>query len=180
MLTIKTPATEMFYEKTQEFYSIPEASIKLEHSLHSVDLWESKHKKSFLSFNDKTEEDFRDYIRCMTLNRDEVNPLAFLLINEEQIKEIEAYMNDSMTATKFNKKRKPSSQFITSEMIFSWMAAAHIPFECQYWHLNKLLTLIEACAETNNPDKKKIPKADVASRYRELNRARRLKHGSRG
>lgn len=42
MLLLTIPATELFNNKTQEFISIPEKKIQLEHSLVSLSKWESK------------------------------------------------------------------------------------------------------------------------------------------
>ena len=42
MLSINVPASEMFNEKTQEFITVKEQTLQLEHSLVSISKWESK------------------------------------------------------------------------------------------------------------------------------------------
>ena len=59
------------------------------------------------------------------------------------------------------------------------MVALQIPFECEKWHLNRLLTLIEVCNRKNSPDKK-MSKKQIADQNRALNALRRKKFGTRG
>ena len=59
------------------------------------------------------------------------------------------------------------------------MVALNIPFECEKWHLNKLITLVEVCAIKNEPPKK-MSKNEIRARNRELNAARRKKYNTRG
>ena len=86
-----------------------------------------------------------------------------------------------MTATTFGKDDKGpmNREVITSELIYYWMIAQNIPFECRKWHLNRLLTLIRVCNVKNNPPKK-MSKADIARRQRELNEQRKKKLGTKG
>ena len=72
MLTIVVPEKEMYDRKTNEFIYVKQHTLQLEHSLVSVSKWESKWKKPFLKDKpEKTDEEIRDYIRCMTLTQNE-------------------------------------------------------------------------------------------------------------
>jgi hypothetical protein len=85
-----------------------------------------------------------------------------------------------MTATKIsNQKKSHSREVITSELIYYWMVALQIPFECQKWHINRLLALIEVCNIKNTPPKK-MSKRDIMARNKSLNAARRKAHNTRG
>ena len=116
----------------------------------------------------------------MTITQN-VDPNLYKALTAENIKAVNDYINDSMTATTFSKniQRKGSRQVITSEIIYYWMISLEIPVEFQKWHLNRLLTLIRVCDEKSQPGKK-MSKRDVMSQYRSLNAARRSKYGTRG
>jgi hypothetical protein len=47
-----------------------------------------------------------------------------------------------------------------------------IPFECQHWHLNRLITLVRVCNLKNAPPKK-VGRKTAAQQQRDLNAARR-------
>ena len=59
------------------------------------------------------------------------------------------------------------------------MIASNIPFECQKWHLNKLLTLIRVCSIKNQPPKK-MSQREIMSRNNKLNAARKRKFNTKG
>ena len=186
MLQLTIPdAPEMEYwdEDKCEFVTQPGckgATIQLEHSLISVSKWESKWHKSFTSTKEKTVEEFIDYIRCMTLTRD-VDPEIYKHLTSDNLKEIDKYIKDPMTATTIRRKpgKAPSNKIITSEQIYSWMINCEIPFSCEKWHLNRLLTLIEVCNANANPGKKMSPKS-IMKNNAALNAARRSKMHSKG
>ena len=180
MLEIVIPETEQWDEANQEFITSNRQILRLEHSLVSLSKWESKWKKPFLSNKEKTYEETIDYIKCMTLTQN-VNDTVYNLLDKDNIEKINKYIGDPMTATTFKEdpNKKGGREIITSELIYYWMISLNIPFECQKWHLNRLLTLIKVCGIKNQPPKK-MSKKDVMSRNAALNAARRKQMNSRG
>ncbi len=179
MLFITVPSVEMFDEKTNRFYKTKSQDLRLEHSLVSISKWEAKWQKPFLSKDDKTIEETLDYIRCMTLTQN-VPPDVYTRLTESNIEEISKYINASMTATTFsNKNMKPNREIITSEVLYYWMIAFNIPFECQKWHLNRLVTLINICKIKNQPEKS-MSKRDIMARNKALNAQRKAQLQTKG
>ena len=167
-------------EQKEEFVEARTQVLQLEHSLVSLSKWESKWCKPFLSDNNKTEEELLDYIKFMTLTQN-VDPEVSSHLSQENFEEINNYINSPMTATTFsdNKQSKRKREVITAELIYYWMVALQIPFECQKWHLNRLITLVRVCNIKNEPPKKRS-RRDTASSYAALNAARRKQYNSKG
>lgn len=186
MLYITIPAvkdSEYWDERQEMFVKVPgikEHTLQLEHSLVSLSKWESKWQKAFLSKEEKTEEETLDYVKCMTLTQN-VNPAVYKHLTQENIRQVNDYIAAPMTATYFSddKSRGSNRETVTAELIYYWMIALQIPFECQKWHLNRLLTLIRVCNIKNAPPKK-MSKRDIMSRNAKLNAARRQQLNSRG
>lgn len=179
MLQITIPGMELYDEAKDEFVTTKPTTISLEHSLLSVSKWESKWHVPFLSKQDKTKEQVIDYIRCMTVTPN-VDPYVYEGLTPKLMAVVNAYITDPMTATTFNdRNQRPSREIVTSEIIYYSMTEYGIPFECQKWHLNRLLTLIHVCSAKNAP-KKKMGKRDILSQNAQLNAMRRAKMGSRG
>lgn len=182
MLKITVPGVEKWDEERQEFISSKETDLRLEHSLVSVSKWESKWHKYFIGNNDLTREMLLDYIRCMTLDQN-VDPDVYYALDENTINKIVDYIKDSHTATWFREDgpvSKSNSRILTSELIYYWMVALQIPFECQKWHLNRLLTLIRVCNEENSQSDKKMSQSEIMRRNREINEQRRKTLKTRG
>lgn len=180
MLYVTIPAVELFDEETMQFVSIEATPLTLEHSLVSLAAWESHWEKPFLTKEPKTREETIYYMKCMTLTPN-VDPEVYNYVTNDIVDEVNKYIDASMTATVFydDEKAKPNKETVTAELIYYWMIALNVPQEYQYWHLNRLMTLIKVCSIKNAPPKKK----SMAERMREnaaLNAARRKKLNTRG
>lgn len=181
MLTLTIPRQEGFDEKKQEFVVTEEQTLVLEHSLVSLSKWEAKHNIPFMTKKEKTEEEMLDYILCMTVTKG-VDKSNYAFLTSSNIKAISDYIEAPMTATTFGEgagTSTPNRKIVTSELIYYWMTAFNIPFECQKWHINRLLTLIKICEEENKDPKKKKTQ-DIAKRNAALNAQRRQKLNTRG
>jgi hypothetical protein len=154
--------------------------LSLEHSLVSLSKWESKWCKAFLTKDEKSFEETLDYIKFMTLTQN-VDSEVYNYLTNGNISEINEYIEAPMTATYFSdeKTSKTSREQVTAELIYYWMIALNIPFECQKWHLNRLLTLIKVCNIKNQPPKKRSKK-DIMSRNAALNAARKKQLNTKG
>lgn len=180
MLDILTNDVRAFDEANSIFIDVKGRGITLEHSLVSISKWESKWHKPFLAKTEKTPAELTDYFRCMTIEKN-VDPYLYSFLTNDQIKEIMDYIDNPMTATSFRdeKKSRSNSEIITSELIYYWMVAYNIPFQCEKWHLNRLLTLIRIC-NIKNEDPKKMSKSEVMRNNHALNQMRRAQHRSKG
>lgn len=179
MLQITIPETELYNNDTQEFIPVKEQVLQLEHSLVSLSKWESKWCKAFLSKKEKTFEETVDYIKCMTITQN-VKPEVYNCLTNDNIIQINKYIEAPMTATYIpeDKKATGSRDVVTAELIYYWMITLGIPFECQKWHLNRLLSLIKVCNVKNSPNKN-MSKSELLKRHAAINAARRSKHKSR-
>lgn len=184
MFKLVIPDWEGFDERSQTFVKAEGRTMMLEHSLLSLSKWESKWKKPFLDpKRAHTPEEDLDYIRCMTVGN-VPDRIVYYTIPPHLIEQVNRYIEDPMTATKINRPQKPGkSKFVkevpTSELIYFWMISYGIPFECQKWHLNRLMTLIDVCAYKNEKPKK-MSKQDLMKRNAALNASRRAQHHTHG
>lgn len=169
------------------FETSKEIKLTLEHSLISLQRWESKWHKAFLDPQyHMTEEETDDYIRCMVIKPSDINisVIKSMPINTKQ--EILAYMQNPMTATVINSKGNRNgksygrkNQKVTAEVLYWQMIALDIPFECRTWHLNQLLTLIRVC-DIKNGGGGKMSKKEGAAWQTAMNNARKAKHHTKG
>lgn len=176
MLHISVPGIELFDEATSTFINTKPQQLQLEHSLVSLSKWESKWHKPFLTGKQHTDEEMRSYVQCMTLTQN-VDENVYKCLTVDNLLQINKYIEDPMTATTFTKRtdQHPGREQITAELIYYWMISLNIPFECQKWHLNRLLTLVQVCDRKSAPPKKMTAQERIA-----LNQARRAKYNTRG
>lgn len=181
MLKIIVPGDEAFDERTSELTTIGDVVLELEHSLVSLSKWESEFEKPFLEQQDKTVKEILGYVKAMTLTPN-VAEEVWGRLTEENITAINDYIDAKMTATIFFDDPgapKTKREIITAEIVYYWMVSFNIPFECQYWHLNRLFTLIRVCSmKAEKP--KKMSKGEVARRQREMNAQRKARLGTKG
>lgn len=179
MLRLEVGATELWDEGTESFSCVEGRELRLEHSLLSVSKWEAIWGKPFLTREPKTQEETISYVRCMLLDAD-VPDSAIELLSDGDLRSINDYIAAPMTATTFSQRDQgPSREKVTSELIYYWMVVHGIPFECQEWHLNRLLTLIRVCNVKSQPARK-MSRSEIRSRNRALNESRRKALGSKG
>lgn len=174
VLDLYVPGKEFWNNELQEFIYTKDITLHLKHSLVSLTRWEQHYKRRFLDDGPKNEEEYRFYIQCMTLNKD-VDPLIYTVLQEDDIKKVTDYLHDSMTATTLPKQNnnRTNSEKLSSELIYYYMSALNIPFECEKWFLNNLITLISIASIKNNPQEKKSKPS--WSSIRALNAARNAK-----
>lgn len=180
MLKLVIEGTEYYNEEAETFETVGDVVLMLEHSLVSLSKWESKYKRPFLSKDDKTPEEVLYYVEAMILN--ENYPEGILEhFTQKTIDKINSYIESSESATTFGRmpEQRSRGEVITSELIYYWMVAFNIPFECQYWHLNRLFALVRIC-NIKTGKQKKMSRADLAARNRSLNEQRKAQLGTRG
>lgn len=187
MLTVKIPdipEIELYDPDRNMFITQPgikAQTLVLEHSLISISLWESKWKIPFLTSKKKTTEQTLDYIRCMTITKN-VDPELYNRLPSSVIKMIQDYIDDPMTATTFtntSSDKRNSRKIVTSEELYYDMAVLNIPFECEKWHLNRLITLIRIGTIRNQPQKK-MSRKEIYERNAAWNKAQREARHSKG
>lgn len=179
---IKIPNKRYWDEKNEVFINIEETTLILNHSLLSVSVWESKWKKLFIeTFEASTHNEdffmmFVDYVKIMTVSLEGCKDI-YNYMDEKLVTDILTYINDPMTATKIYDMAPKTGhkQPLSSEYIYGLMVCLSIPFECQEWHFNRLLTLINVTQMLQDPNKKKMTRRQTAEMYAKINQQRLAK-----
>lgn len=180
MLIINVGEQEFFDQEKEMFFQTKPTVIRMEHSLISIAKWEAHWEKPYL----KTENVVKGisgyaeemyYIECMILGNVPTY-IPEILFHNHGI-EIKAYISKQHTATSIRRRmgnKAPSRQVITTELIYYWMIRFGIPLECQKWHFNRLLMLIDVCniKETSGKDNK-LTTAEANKYITDLNKKRR-------
>lgn len=179
-ITITLPAVEQFDESTNLFSNEPAMVLEMEHSLVSLSKWEQKFKKPFFGKATKTSDEVYAYLQMMCLDPN-VPMSAIHRIDNAGVKRINEYIDDPQTATWFNERNtnRPSREIVTNELIYHWITAMTVSMEVQYWHLNRLFTLLKVINEKNAPPKKQSRSA-IAARHREINAQNKAAMSTRG
>lgn len=180
-LAISINPNDLWDETKGEFITVDGCELLLEHSLLSISKWESKWHKAFLGKQPRTTEETIDYIKCMTLNKN-VDDSIYYALSRDNMKKIQEYIDNPMSATVINKPQNnggSNGDTLTSELIYYYMFTAQIPIECERWHLNRLIKLIEIFGIKNNPPKK-MSRGEIISRNRALNAQRKAKYNTKG
>lgn len=173
---------EVWNEETEEFEIHNPVEVEFEHSLISLSKWESKFKKPFLSTERKTTEEVIGYLQAMAITPN-LDSDVLLKCSKENVADLQAYIDSTESATTFGMMpdRRSPGEVITSELIYYWMVAFTVPWEAQYWHLNRLFALIRICNIKNSkPNERKVSKQELAERYRALNEKRKAELGTTG
>lgn len=180
MLKLILVGTEYFNEEDQTFESVDNVELELEHSLLSLSKWESHFKKPFLSKEKKSVEEVLYYITAMIITPNFPQDILQRL-TQSDIAKVHEYIESTESATTFGTmpQRGGRGETITAELIYYWMVAFGIPFECERWHLNRLFALVRICNIKNSPERKMSP-GEIAKRNHELNAARRAELGTSG
>lgn len=180
MLSVFIVGGEFYDEGSDLFFTVKPQTLQLEHSLVSLTKWEEKWEKPFLDGKRKTIEETIDYIHCMTITQN-VDPKVYDILTDDVIDAVNKYIERPMTATTITKRgaKRGLPEIITAEVIYYWMVALQIPFECKKWHLNKLMMLIEVCNIRSSPQKK-MSKKETYAHNRAICAANRKRFASRG
>lgn len=191
MLTIKMDETERYDEETNTFIYTDPYELHMEHSLSSISKWEQKFERPCPLINNEAMTDMEEkiyYLQCMCLDEfddDEQMMNVLSSLKTSDIERIYEYINKKMTATTFfdfqsnNINGVTDNSKNTSELIYYAMIVFNIPFECERWHLNRLLTLIEVCKRKNQKQEGPSQK-QLMIMQKEENRRRREAMKSRG
>lgn len=186
-LVLTIPGGEFYNDETGMFFTVKEQTLRLKHSLLSISKWEAKYERPFL--DEKHPHDAQetlDYVRFMTLTQN-VDPDVYNRLNNLHIQLVNKYIDAKMNGTIVYDDKPQKGAYkkaISAELIYYWMTEFNIPWECNKWHLSRLLMLIRVCsikkAQANEAANPKKGRKSASRDYRAINRSRRNKHHSKG
>lgn len=183
MLKIIIPGYQEFWDEAKKemvYVNERDVTLRLEHSLIAISKWEAKYCDSFFESKNKTDEQVKYYIQCMTLNND-VDPKVYDRLTRQNLVDINNYLSAPMTATHINERQvgNKNSEYVTSELIYYWMIAYNIPVEFEKWPIQRLLMLIRVCsAKAEKP--KKMSAREIMAQNKARNEARKARLHTRG
>lgn len=180
MLKLTVVLSEDYNRETKQLTK-ETVDLELEHSLASLSKWEEIWEIPLLAPNDKTQEQNFSYIQCMCLTPN-IAPEVLAKLEPEQVEEILAYIDKKSTATWFGDEQPQakSGETITAELIYYWMSSFAINWEAQYWHLNKLLTLVKVFSIKQDNKPKKISSHQRRMDIARINAQRMAELGTEG
>lgn len=180
MLKVTLRTAELFDEANFTVIAPMEVTVKLEHSLISLSKWESKWKLPLLATPNLEGKMLNDYIRCMVIGPgvDSLTDEFLDYLDPDSLRTVIEYINDPMTATTIQtyedkKGKKPDREVKTAELLYHYMIALEIPFSCEQWHINRLLTLIQVRSAKLNEGNDKMSDKEILQRNRALNAKRK-------
>lgn len=188
MIAIDIPA--MTYEDpgswnghSKRLIKVPAIHLELEHSLKSIENWEMKWNIPFYENQQMTVEQFQDYCRCMTLNKQK-DPNVYKYLRTCDVNKIVSYMHSPMTARRLTKVRGSGGRAprvqMTSEYYYYLMIQYGIPFDCAKWPFGHLIALIDCCQSNSGGGETFRSYREKQKYYDELNNLRRAKLGTKG
>lgn len=184
MLEIVIKETELFNEKSMKLIRVPSVTLRLEHSLRSLSKWEMEWEIPFYSDQKKTPEQLLSYVSQMS--EDPIDDFTLSRFGQDEFNKLNKYLGSKLSATWFSDegdKKSGRGPVVTSELIYYWMTAFNIPFECDTWPLPRLMNLIKIAqikTEQQNPKKNKRPQSQMLSERAALNAKRRADMNSKG
>jgi len=177
MLELNLGNKECWSPNEEIFYYSPDDIYELEFSLKAIADWESKWHKPFLDQTEKTAEEMFDLIRFMCVGRI-LDPNK---LSTTDVKAIQEYIASPQTATTFSSYGSEGGQgsYMSSEVFYAEMSIAGIDWQAQYWHINRLQTVLRVIADMKS-EKKKMTRSEVIQQNKTLNAQRKAALKSKG
>lgn len=187
MLEFDITRQEFYDWENEVFVYTKPTHLRMEHSLISIAKWEAIWHKPYLpsplcTSGPNTFAEEMSYVKCMSVRPIDDNLVQFLMQDTHHKETIVNYIKNPHSATTIHRRdnQRPSPRTITNEMVYYWMLKFNIPFECERWHFNHLMMLIEVCTlkESELHGKgNKMSGLDSAKERAKINAMRRAQMG---